>query len=511
MVQRMMEKLKSYWQGNPLPVVLILAAAVRLLAAVFSEGYAMSDDYFVVIGIAQQWIDGYPNWFNLGHPSGFSIVYPGLHYLLFYLLNVIGVVDPEIKMLIVRLLHAGYSLITVYFGYLITLKLSDLKTARLTGLLLGLFWIMPFMSVRNLIEMACIPPMMIGYYLILRAREQQSIKIWIYAGILFGIAFAFRYQSILIPGGIGLVLLAQKQWRTSIGFAGGVATGLFFLQGLVDWIAWGYPFAAFLHYTVSNIESRYDYITGEWYRYLLLLLGIFIPPVSFYLLYGAVRMWKKLAVFFWPMLLFLAFHSVYPNKQERFILPMLPMLIITGIAGWQDFVRGSEFWQRHGKFLKGTWVWFWIINTILLTVLTLTYTKRSLVEPMNYFREKKDLTGFIIEYNHDGMPWFPRFYLGREVPIHRLTTDKSDSAFVAELAGTGRDYPNYVFFFGNDDLDARVARVENLLGVTLVHDKTVEPSLMDDILHTLNPRHNRNLTSHIYRIKGKGCDLEENP
>jgi hypothetical protein len=44
-----------------------------------------------------------------------------------------------------------------------------------------------------------------------------------------------------------------------------------------------------------------------------------------------------------------------------------------------------------------------------------------------------------------------------------------------------------------------------------VHDKTIEPSLMDDILHTLNPRHNRNLTSHIYRIKRKDSDLEEIP
>lgn len=507
----MMEKVKSYWRDNPLPVILILAAAVRLLAAVFSKGYAMSDDYFVAIGIPQEWIDGYPNWFNLDHPSGFSIVYPGLHYLLFYLLKTIDIVDPEIKMLIVRLLHAGYSMITVYFGYLITLKLSDRKTARLTGLLLGLFWIMPFMSVRNLIEMACIPPMMIGFYLVLRAREQNSLKIWVYAGVLFGIAFAFRFQSILIPGGIGLVLLAQKQWKTCIGFSVGVAAGIFFLQGVVDWIAWGYPLAAFLQYTVSNVETRYDYITGEWYRYLLLLLGIFIPPISIYLLYGAVRMWKKMALFFWPLLLFLAFHSLFPNKQERFILPMLPVLILTGVIGWREFVIGSGFMQRHKKFIKGTWVWFWIINTILLTVLSLTYSKKSLVEPMNYFREKKDLTSFIIEYNYDGMPWFPRFYLGRKVPVYRLTTDKSESAFVAELAGIGANYPNYVFFFGNDDIDTRVARVKKLLGVTLVHDKTIEPSLMDDILHALNPRHNLNLTSHIYRIKGKSDDLEENP
>ncbi len=496
----MISKLKYHWQENPLLVIMLSAAIARLLAAVFSRGYAMSDDHFVVIHIAQRWLDGHSNWFNLDHPSGFSLVYPGLHYVLFYLLKAIGIVNPEIKMLIVRLLHAVYSLITVYFGYQITLKLSNRKTARQAGILLAILWIMPFMSVRNLIEMACVPPMMIGYYIMIRAREREYLPFWIYAGILFGIAFAFRYQSILIPGGIVLVLFFQCRWKISVYFAVGVIAGLFFLQGIVDWIAWGYPFAAFLHYTISNVETRYDYITGEWYRYLLLLLGIFIPPVSFYLIYGAARTWKKLALLFWPMLLFLVFHSVYPNKQERFILPMLPLLIISGTIGWQEFVGNSEFWQRYRSILKGSWVWFWTINTVLLLILTFTYSKKSLVEPMNYFREKKDLKGIIIEYNHDGMPWFPRFYLGRDLPIYRLTTDKTDSVFVKELAGVGENDPNYVFFFGNDSLEKRISRLEKILDAQLVHEKTILPSLMDDIMHRLNPRHNRNLTSYIFKI-----------
>ncbi len=506
----MIRKIKYYWQENPLAVIIIMAAVTRLLAAVFSKGYAMSDDHFVVIHNAQRWLDGYRNWFTEGHPSGFSLVYPGLHYILFYILKVFGIVHPEFKMLIVRLLHAAYSLITVVFGYKITLGLSNRENAGTAALLLALFWIMPFMSVRNLIEMACIPPMMIGYYFVVLTKERNYGRYWVYAGIWLGVAFAFRYQSLLIPGGIGLVLLFQRQWRNMGYFVLGMAAGLFFLQGIVDWIAWGHPFAAFLHYALSNVESRYDYITGEWYRYLLLLLGIFIPPISFYLFYGAGRMWKKLAVLFWPMLIFLAFHSAYPNKQERFILPMLPLLIITGSIGWGELTARSDFWQRHKSILKGTWIWFWTINTMLLVVLTFTYSKKSLVEPMNFFREKKDLSGIIIEYNHAGMPWFPRFYLGREVPVYRLTVEKSDRDFVKELDGSEQAYPNYVFFFGNDELELRIKRVEVLLGVDLIYAVTIKPSLIDDILHHLNPKHNRNLTSHIYRINRKEDKFEKN-
>ena len=132
-----------YAQEKPLMIILVLAAAVRLLAAVFSKGYAMSDDHFVVIHIAQRWLDGYNNWFSLDHPSGFSLVYPGLHYLLFYGLKIAGIVDPDTKMLIVRLLHAGYSMITVYLGYLIVLKVSGRDIAVKAGLMLALLWFLP--------------------------------------------------------------------------------------------------------------------------------------------------------------------------------------------------------------------------------------------------------------------------------------------------------------------------------------------------------------------------------
>ena len=132
----MIDRLKKFWQENPLMIILLLAAVIRFLAAIFSKGYAMSDDHFVVIHNAQRWLDGYKNWFADDHPSGFSLVYPGLHYILFYLLKLAGIVNPEIKMLIVRFLHALYSLITVYFGYQITLRLSNRETANIAGLLL---------------------------------------------------------------------------------------------------------------------------------------------------------------------------------------------------------------------------------------------------------------------------------------------------------------------------------------------------------------------------------------
>src|SRR5687767_9763243 len=136
-----------------LTVILVIALAVRLVAAFFSKGYAYHDDHFDIISIAQDWVYGIPVWLNEDLPPRHSMFYAGIHYGLFYFLEQIGITQPTTKMLVVRLLHALYSLLVVYFGYKITEALSGQRDARIVGLMLALVWFMPFMSVRNLVEM----------------------------------------------------------------------------------------------------------------------------------------------------------------------------------------------------------------------------------------------------------------------------------------------------------------------------------------------------------------------
>ena len=149
----------------------------RLLAAVFSTGYAMHDDHFNVIEVAQSWADGQNvgGWLpdkvtGLSTEVCHSLFYPGIHYLLFCFFNFVGLHDPQLKMLLVRVLHALYSLLVIYYAYKITEKLSNTTNAKYAALLLGLLWFMPNLSVRNLVEMVCIPPLLAGYWLLLKEK-----------------------------------------------------------------------------------------------------------------------------------------------------------------------------------------------------------------------------------------------------------------------------------------------------------------------------------------------------
>src|ERR1700682_5706740 len=100
--------LKKYWEEKPLLCILASGSFFRLLAILFSKGYGMHDDHFLVIEAAQSWVDGhdYNYWLptitkTVVHPTGHSLLYPGVHYLLFKLLQLFGMYDPQLKMYMV--------------------------------------------------------------------------------------------------------------------------------------------------------------------------------------------------------------------------------------------------------------------------------------------------------------------------------------------------------------------------------------------------------------------------
>ncbi|GAB3822509.1 hypothetical protein GCM10028895_27170 [Pontibacter rugosus] len=183
----------------PLSTILIIAAAVRIAAAFFSKGFAFSDDHFDVITIAQGWLDGFPLWLNEPMPPRHSMLYVLIHYAIFYVMEGVGIFSPDTKMLVVRLVHALYSLLVVFFGYKLTKRLSNKANARLVGLMLALVWFMPFMSVRNLVEMVCIPPYLAAFYLMVKEEqlERKRVMPYFWAGVLFALAFTFRYHTML--------------------------------------------------------------------------------------------------------------------------------------------------------------------------------------------------------------------------------------------------------------------------------------------------------------------------
>jgi hypothetical protein len=495
--------INRYRQENPLLFIMLIAALLRLIAVIFAKGFGMHDDHFLVIEPAMAWVDGIDNdgWlpqFREGAtPSGHSLFFPGLHYVLFYLLHHAGLTDPQQKMFFVRLLLGFFSLLTVLWGYRLAYRLGGEKTAWQAGMLLAALWIFPNLSVRNLVEVFCIPFLLYGVLRLSKDPGQLKFTDYLLAGLIMGIAFSVRFQTITFAAGFGLGLLLSRQIKGAILFGIGYALSVAMIQGAIDVFIWGYPFAEFMEYTRYNMTHANDYITQSWYHYIVFLLGILIPPLSLAILFGFVNSWKKHLVIFIPVLIFIGFHSFYPNKQERFVLPVLPFLIILGICGWNEFVKNSAFWKRNALKIKYSWVFFWLIKIILLVPVTVMYSKKARVEAMTYLSRYPGITLLLNEdANHGDAKMLPRFYLGQWPKIIGITNKRPvDSLMKEAFADTLQ--PDFVLFAEETKLGSRVSRMQNYFP-KLEFEAVIKPGWIDAMLYRLNP-HNTNQTLYIYR------------
>jgi len=498
--------IKKSWEDQPLVIIIGLAILFRLLAAVFARGWGMLDDHFLVIEAPQSWIFGYDynSWLpgskgNTG-PSGHNFFYPGFNFLFFTAMKWINLHDPKVKMLILRILHGIFSLITVYYGYRIVERMSDKKPARLAGILLAICFFMPWVSVRNLVESVCIPFIILGFWFIIRPESiSNTFRNWLLAGVFFGLAMDVRYQSVLFPVGVLVILVFRQKWKGIIGIVAGIFCSFLVVQTLIDLYIWGYPFAEFMGYIRVNITDRNSYFNLPWYNYFLTVGGIMIPPLSLFLFYGFIRGWRQYFLIVFPAALFFAFHSYFPNKQERFILPFIPFLIMAGSMGYYRYIATAEIRTRQKKWLHGCWIFFWVVNLILLTGLTFMYSKRAQVESMYYLSKYPYIKNIIIEDADGHVPMLPLFYTGKWPKYPEVLPP--DTSVYQRIAAIGREpkfsHPQFFIFTGSRNLNNRVATARKSFPY-LVYETTIEPGFIDKLMHRLNPVNKANKV-WIYR------------
>ncbi len=203
-----------------------------------------------------------------------------------------------------------------------------------------------------------------------------------------------------------------------------------------------------------------------------------------------------------PTVVFIAFHMLFPNKQERFILPILPFFVIAGTIGWNAI---ADKWN-NSKWLSICWKSFWIINTLAMLVLCFTYTKKSRVETMIYLYEAGDCNNFILDYTHKKSgAWMPTFYskckasyyfFGKEDNIDAVMHGIPQAAVATVNDVMPRSLPNYVLFYDDLELEDRVKRMQQYYP-TLAFRATIEPGWFDKMLHMFNPKNSLEKV-HIY-------------
>ena len=352
-------------EGKWLRRVLLAAAAVRLIAAIFSEGYLMSDDHFLAVEPVSSWVHGenyhnwYPNAYNeTDHAQPFSYAYYFLNFLILKFCAVIGIVNPFIQAFVLRLAHATLSLWGVYLFVKLAERLISSVTWRMYAIWFWVFGgVVTVFSVHQLVETACIPFVLLAYLYVLKYFERERMSALVIAAITFSVSVGMRYQLVFFPLTLGFYLLWKRKW------SGAVLFGIFFTLGFaltqIDNLLFWHKsiYQHLLDYQAYNATHFADYPSNV-FSYLALITYYIFPVVTIVFLIslrrrlgaqqdspkgalqgltegsakGALQVPLEGASQVVPILIgtivFIVFHLIFPNRQERFLLPAVPFVLL---------------------------------------------------------------------------------------------------------------------------------------------------------------------------------------
>ncbi len=498
----------SLIQRHPLATVVVVALVLRLIAVIFSQGYLAHDDHFETVNIAWSWHhegifeeDGSLRW--EGKPD-FGVMRCAAYNLfllaLMKITAVFGAATLGAHMYFDRLIHALLSLLPVLFGYRYLRENTDEKTAFLGGLLLAVHFLMPFLAVRDLVEMVAADLLLPALYFAHRGARNESRRDLIFAAVLGGLALMVRLQVaialVVVPIAMGA---AFRRLKPALIFSIGTMA-MIGLMGLLDLWTHGAFLGSVFNYVSGNLGSA-PAVPGPWYRYLLLLLGILIPPFSIILLIAAFhrRVIKEHLIWWAPTIVFLVVHSAIVNKQERFILPVLPVLMVLACIGIHHWLHDRGWTTSRPRLLRRSLLALFLINAVFLIPFTFNYGKRGIVSPMVYLSQQTGGDRILIDIS-ERQQFVPYAYWRNDrsgAVVLRTASDLDSLVRNGVLSSSAP--PRYAVIVTDDHLNEKLRELERVLGKyeVVYHG---QPSLIDALAHTLNPKYNRRNESWVVKL-----------
>ena len=515
----MKKKLDYFFSGEGkwLRRVLLAAAVVRLIAAIFSEGYIMSDDHFLAVEPVSSWVHGenyhnwYPNAYNeTDHAQPFSYAYYFLNFLILKFCAVIGIVNPFIQAFVLRLAHAILSLWGVY----LFVKLAERMISSVTWRMYAIwFWVfggvVTVFSVHQLVETACIPFVLLAYLYVLKYFQHEQTSAIIIAALAFSFSVGMRYQLVFFPLTLGMYFLWKRKW------SGAVLFGFFFTLGFAltqidNLLFWHKPiYQHLLDYQAYNATHFADYPSNV-FSYLALITYYVFPVVTIVFLLSYSRRHSSAGhssttfvarqhsssghssttfvapqhsdtrTIFMGVTVFIVFHLVFPNRQERFLLPAVPFVLLLMLrtiskhyscSAPSHEVPSSARPSSTGPSRVAHTAMRWSIY--LSAIYTVSYSfyipKSKYLEASHALYERGDFQNVVIDnWKGEESVWLPMHYVGKFVHPFSMTNKKSLDQLKQQITHQPlydskrlpAPAPNYLIIWGKEESNSRARLYE---------------------------------------------------
>ena len=315
--------------------VFFAVVLLYVVTAYYSMGMYYADEHFQIVEFAN-YILGNNSVDDMAWEFGAKIrptFQPVICYLLIKIFHAVTINNPYNIAFGLRLITGVISIISLLFFIKKTEKNFPRKTERLLYYLVtGFLGFLAFLNVRFSSETFSGMMLLWGAYLLFDHKIRSNYLI----GVVFGVAFLFRFQTLFSFIGVlfWLLFIVKMPWiglfKIIIGFS-----LVLFLGMLVD--SWFYNEFVFVpyNYFYSNIiaGAASEFGVSPWYYYVKMILlkpiffiGVPMSIAIFVFFYKAPR-----NVLTWIMVPFFLAHSFVGHKELRFLFPLanfVPFIIL---------------------------------------------------------------------------------------------------------------------------------------------------------------------------------------
>ncbi len=390
-----MKQPKPTWHkriSNPIFISLLAGLIVQVFTA-WNSFFYHSDEYFQIIEFAAHKYHIAPfsklPWeFSAEIRPSLQVHFFGLFYKC---LTLIGIKD---RFFIVSLLSVltGVAFFAVS-NYLIIDKFKN-KTFLVKLLWINnFFWLMPYLRCRYSAEVLSAFLWVSGVILLEKLLSQKASfanALFLFlTGIIFSLSFYCRFQIIFALTGLAVwfLIMHHTKWNkaffVSLGFAAGIAFNF-----LLDKIYYGeWIFTPYRYFYTNIIEGKASsFGTSPWWTYIVILMIAGIPLASLALF---VFFMRGLTLFKNPYalgsLFFIIGHSIVPHKEERFIFPVLLIMVYLAAEAYDKSpiltAKAKALWKHPslGMFIRAACYFSFILNIILVILLSMETYKQPLM------------------------------------------------------------------------------------------------------------------------------------
>lgn len=346
----------------------LLALVLHLVAAAFSAGWFSYDEHWQILEFANAILGRTPRsqlpweYAAKARPSLQPWIYAGIDRIA----GAAGVTNPFRVATIFRVVSALFAWAATMLAGIAVLRTMPVSPARRwIAPTLAVAWFIPYLHARTSSENASETAFLFGFALLLLNAGQGELAAGkaLLIGLLFGLAFEFRYQTgLLVAGAMVWSAFVDRQRPVLLAL---LTAGVLIAIGSVtvaDHSFYGvWTFAPWNYVRVNIVEHRANsFGTSPWWSYFAWLPERLAPPLSLVIIVGTLGGWWRFrqSLLTWSMVPFFAVHVLLAHKEPRFLFPLATMSLLMTVLFFSTVTV-----PRWGRVLGGVLL---VENMVLL-------------------------------------------------------------------------------------------------------------------------------------------------